>query len=208
MINCEELKAVTVYRLNSVAWFRSSEEQFWQLHNTAGKMEIYWPLIQEPANRWRSSEHLYHASKYSADVQCMPKDSKPGDTPFVRERIRNHSSPLYAKATQKCAVAAGLVRKDWETEEVRIKAMLWVLELKLFWNPFTFGKTLATTGDLPIVELLRPGREKDSFWGAVDKGDGTCVGQNVFGKLLVDVRSRMDAVKRGQFTFPDGFLLP
>lgn len=208
MQNLDELKATTVYRTDSVAWFRSSKDSLWELHNTAGQMELWWPLKREPVNRWRSSEQLYHASKYGSDVQCLPDSPKPGDSPFVRERIRAHTSPLFAKGTQKKAEKLGLVRKDWEAEDVKIKSMLWVLELKLFWNQFAFGKVLASTGSVPIVELLRAGREKDAFWGAVDKGDGTCVGQNVLGKLLVDVRSRMDAVKRGKFSFPDGFLLP
>lgn len=106
--------------------------------------------------------------------------------------------------TQKCAEKAGLVRKDWESQEVRIKSMLWVLELKLYWNPMPFGKVLADSGTLPIVEVS----SKTDFWGASERPDGTLVGSNVLGKLLADLRSRMDAVKRKQFTFPDGFLLP
>ena len=82
--------------------------------------------------------------------------------------------------------------------------MLWVLELKLYWNQSTFGEKLMATGNLPIVEIST----KDDFWGCKEVSAGCLVGLNVLGKLLMDVRSRMDMVKRGQFTYPNGWLLP
>ena len=106
--------------------------------------------------------------------------------------------------TQKAAVKAGLVRPDWEgQEEVRLKAMLWVLELKLHFNPSTFGETLRATEGRQIVEVSR----KDDYWGCKPAGDGLLVGQNHLGKLLCDVRSRMSDILRGKFTYPKGFLL-
>ena len=57
--------------------------------------------------------------------------------------------------TQKCAVTAGLVRPDWDDPniEVRIQAMLWVVELKLYWNPLTFvieqSRNVLIWGTLP-----------------------------------------------------------
>ncbi|HNQ88450.1 MAG TPA: NADAR family protein [Verrucomicrobiota bacterium] len=207
-LDLEYIKEITSYRIDGSAWFRSSTDPRWELHNMVGKMPIFWPLTRDPANRWGSSEALFQASQYTSDAQCLPASAAPGRNPFVRERIRQTSSPLWAKRTQKCAIAKGLVRKDWEAEDVQIKSMLWVLELKLFWNPETFGQVLAATGDRPIIELLNPKRKRDFFWGAVDDCAGGCRGCNVLGKLLMDVRSRLESVKRGEFTFPGGFLLP
>lgn len=110
-----------------------------------------------------------------------------------------------AKMTQKCAVKAGMVRKDWEDEklEIRIHSMLWVLELKLWCNPRTFGSVIKSTGDLPIVEKSR----KDDFWGAKENG-GVLVGSNVLGKLLTLLRDeKYDQVRNREFTYPGGFLI-
>lgn len=203
MLNVDELKAVTIYKRDSSAWFKTKADPHFCLSNMAGGFEIFWPSKRATENKWASSEQLYQASKYSGDVQCLPA-SKPNADPVVRNRIRAHKDSRGAKMTQKCAEKAGLVRPDWETQEIRIKAMLWVLELKLYWNPTTFGKALADTGSLPIVEVS----SKNAFWGTIEQSNGSLAGSNVLGKLLVDLRTRIDAVKKGQFTFPDGFLLP
>ena len=202
MLNLDEFKELTVYRKDSSAWFRKKADPRFELSNIP-TFEIFWPLLREPANRWPTSEHLYQASKYDSKVQCLP-ESNPNADPFVRNRIKAEKTALGAKGTQKCAVKAGFVRKDWETNEIRIQSMLWVLELKLYWNSQTFGRILAATGTLPIVEVS----SKSDFWGAKEQPNGNLTGRNVLGKLLTHLRPRMDAVKKGQFTFPDGFLLP
>jgi predicted NAD-dependent protein-ADP-ribosyltransferase YbiA (DUF1768 family) len=193
MIN--QLKEVVRHRKDATAWFFSKDNPRWPLSNMAGQMPVYWPLQRDNANFWNASEQLYQASKYGSDVVCLPKDADYKTEPYVRRRIRAQKAARGAKMTQKCAVSAGLVRKDWEdaVEEVRIKSMLWVLELKLYWNPLTFGRELKETGDLPIVEIST----KDGFWGCKEPEAGVLLGSNVLGKLLSDVRSRLDAVKRG-----------
>ena len=169
----------------------------------AGGMPIFWPLQRISANLWNSSEQLYQAAKYDCNTQCIP-ESNPQADPYVRNRIRAATNPKHAKLTQKCAAYAGLIRKDWADpeKEVRIKAMLWVLELKLYWNQATFGWLLAQTKDMPIVEVS----SKDDFWGCYIRGD-YLVGRNVLGKLLMQVRERSAEIKRGNFTHPDGWLL-
>ena len=201
----ETLKETSVYQKNKTAWFFSKEDPRWRLSNMAGEMTVYWPLLRSNPNRWNSSEQLYQATKYGSEVMCLPA-ANPGADPCVRRRIREQGAARGAKMTQKCAVSAGLVRKDWDDPqtEVRIQSMLWVLELKLYWNPMTFGRELAATVELPIVEISK----KDEFWGCKDSGDGSLQGSNVLGKLLMDVRSRLEPVKRGQFTSPQGWLLP
>ena len=204
----DELKKPVHYQKNATAWFfdKVGSGSRWLLSNMAGKMPIYWPLDKIDKNLWNSSEQLYQSSKYGSEVSCLPANAKSKKNPYVRQRIRADNTPRGAKATQKCAENKGLVRKGWadaETE-VRIQAMLWVLELKLYWNQSTFGEKLMATGNLPIVEIST----KDDFWGCKEVSAGCLVGLNVLGKLLMDVRSRMDMVKRGQFTYPNGWLLP
>jgi len=106
--------------------------------------------------------------------------------------------------TQKCAEKAGCRRGDWAdlTKEVRICSMLWVLELKLS-NYREFKKALLATGDKPIVEVSR----KDDFWGCIPDGD-YLTGKNILGQLLTDLRLRMDEVSAGNFSYPQGWLLP
>ena len=191
------------YVKNEVAWFYRKSGPNWTLSNMAGGMPVYWPMVVAPENLWRSSEHLYQAAKYGSGVRIVPA-SNPGADPCVRNRIRAQRGPRGAKMTQKCAVAAGLVREDWEAEEVRLLAMTWVIEVKLACNPEAFGSALADTGDKDIVEIST----KDRFWGCVESSDGTVVGQNNLGRILMDVRGRMAAVLAGEFSHPDGFLLP
>lgn len=193
------------YSKKDTAWFFTKDDPRWELSNMAGGMPVFWPAERCPANRWSSTEQLYQSSKYSTDVRCRPRNAGPEVDPCVRNRIRAQATPRGAKMTQKCAVEAGLVRPDWgPPAEVRLKAMLWVLELKLFWNRQTFGRALEGTGDLPIVEIS----SKDPFWGCLERPDGTLEGENHLGRLLMDVRSRFPAILRRGFTFPDGFLLP
>ena len=194
------------YRKTSVAWFCCEEDPRWELSNMAGGMQIFWPPTRHPANRWNSAEQLYQSSKYSTDVMCLPKVTGGSDTdPCVRNRIRAQKAPRGAKLTQKCAVAAGLVRADWgPPHEIRLKAMLWVLELKLFWNRSSFGEVLESTKDQPIVEIST----KDDFWGCIEHPAGILVGANHLGLLLMQVRERIPTILRRRFTYPEGFLLP
>ena len=198
-LDIEKLKAKESYGVNECAWFFTKEDSYWELSNMAGAMPVIFDGF-----RLNSSEQLYQASKYAPDVECLPQ-SNPGAEPNVRKRIMDSKAARGAKMTQKCAVKAKLVRDDWEDDrfEVRIHSMLWVLELKLWANPRTFGEVLKSTGNLPIVEKSK----KDGFWGGKEK-DGMLVGSNVLGKLLTILRDeKYDKVLNRKFTYPEGFLL-
>lgn len=192
------------YRRSEVAWFYKKVNRHWLFSNMAGQMPIYWPSKQCPANRWGSTEQLYQASKFSTKVRCSPEHHKRNADPCVRNRIKAQRGPRGAKMTQKCAVKAGLVRRDWDAPaNVKLKSMLWVLELKLFCNPDTFGAELAKTGTKPIVEVST----KDDFWGCKPV-KGALVGENSLGRLLMKVRANRNRILKGKFTYPRGFLLP
>lgn len=199
-LNIEKLIAEERYGLDECAWFFSKKDSFWELSNMAGKMPIKFG-----DQRWNSSEQLYQASKYAPDVECVPESNPDAKPRNVRERIMAQKAAKGSKMTQKCAVKAGLVRKDWEDErfEIRIHSMLWVLELKLWCNPRSFGETLKSTGNLPIVEKSK----KDAFWGGKENR-GSLIGRNVLGKLLTILRDeKYEKVRNREFTYPEGFLL-
>jgi hypothetical protein len=50
-----------------------------------------------------------------------------------------------------------------------------------------FGSVLLATGDAAIVERS----SKDRYWGAVESAAGTLEGQNVLGRLLMELREEL-----------------
>ena len=78
-------------------------------------------------------------------------------------------------------------RPDWD--EVRYKVMRWCLRVKLAQNYAEFGRLLLATRDRPIVEQSR----KDDYWGAklADEAGDTLIGQNVLGRLLMELREKL-----------------
>ena len=84
-------------------------------------------------------------------------------------------------------------RQDWN--EIRHRVMRWCLRVKLTQNYEEFGQLLLTTNDQPIVEQSR----KDDFWGAklVDNTGEILVGQNVLGRLLMELREKLKGDTEG-----------
>jgi len=86
--------------------------------------------------------------------------------------------------------------------------MRWVLRVKLAQHMKRFGAVLLATGEAPIVERS----SKDRYWGAVESRDGTLEGQNVLGRLLMELREEMRAKSYEELAVVmpprvDGFLL-
>ena len=67
--------------------------------------------------------------------------------------------------------------------------MRWCLRAKLAQNYEEFGRLLLPTRDRPIVEQFR----KDDCWGAklTDAAGNTLIGQNVLGRLLIELREKL-----------------
>ena len=65
--------------------------------------------------------------------------------------------------------------------------MKWCLRVKLAQNWERFGELFRSTGDKPVVEESR----KDDFWGAKRSENGTLVGMNVLGRLLMELRQEL-----------------
>jgi ribA/ribD-fused uncharacterized protein len=104
--------------------------------------------------------------------------------PEVQSMILAEASPMTAKMRSKPYRAQ--TRPDWD--EIRFKVMRWCLRVKLAQNFDEFGRLLLATREKQIVEQSR----KDDYWGAKLSADGeTLVGQNVLGRLLMELRERL-----------------
>lgn len=153
----------TYYR-SEVVIIHKTKDDFGGLSNMASG----YPL-QIHGIRVLTSEALYQACRF------------PHIPELQREIIGQHS-PMTAKMKSK--PHRDNSRPDWE--QVRFKVMRWCLRVKLAQNYETFGTLLLSTGEHPIVELSR----KDDYWGAkaIDDSGEVLVGQNVLGRLLMELR--------------------
>lgn len=120
----------------------------------------------------RTIEALYQACRFPS-------------RPDVQQFIIAEPSPLVAK--RKTLPYRSETRPDWDS--VRHKIMRWSLQVKLAQNYNKFGELLLATGARPIVEQSR----KDNYWGAFVKEGGFLVGQNVLGRLLMELRMHLQA---------------
>jgi len=116
-----------------------------------------------------TSEALYQACRFP-------------HLPEVQREIIGQYSPMTAKMKSKPHRKDS--RSDWD--HVRTKIMRWCLRVKLAQNYDEFGRLLLATKDRPIVEQSR----KDDYWGAkaVGVADETLIGQNILGRLLMELR--------------------
>ena len=148
------------------AVFLKTNERFGGLSNMAPGFPIFVNGV-----RIRTSEALYQACRF-------PR------RPDVQRQIVDDASPMTAKMRSK--PFRGDTRPDWEA--VRVNVMRWCLRVKLSQNWETFGRLLTSTADMPIVEkkVRRP-----DFWGACEMPDGTLVGMNVLGRLLMELREQL-----------------
>jgi len=145
--------------------FLKTKERFGGLSNMAGGFPL-----RVNGVRIRTSEALYQACRFP-------------HMPDVQRTIIDERSPMTAKMRSKPFRKDS--RPDWDA--VRVKIMRWSLRVKLAQNWREFGRLLLSTGVRPIVEQSR----KDDFWGAKVVEDGTLVGMNVLGRLLMELREQL-----------------
>lgn len=126
----------------------------------------------------RTSEALYQACRFP-------------HLPNIQEIILAERSPMTAKMRGK--PFRGDTRPDWN--EVRVNVMRWCLRVKLAQNFSSFGDLLQSTGKMPIVEKKI---KKTDFWGAKVTDEGTLVGQNVLGRLLMELREQLATCTESQ----------
>lgn len=164
----------TYYPENSIVFLKTNEP-FGGLSNMAPGF----PLLVNGC-QVRTAEALYQACRFPSrpDVQALIIDEK---------------SPMTAKMKSKPFRSD--TRGDWDT--VRVEIMKWCLRVKLAQNMEKFGSLLLATGEHPIVEK---NIRKQDFWSAKEMPDGSLVGQNVLGRLLMEVRERFKNGRRDSFT--------
>ena len=153
------------YKRSEVVSFRRTNERFGGLSNMAPGFPLLVNGIQI-----KTSEALYQACRFP-------------HLPEIQRMIIEEKSPMTAKMLSKPYRKQS--RADWDS--VKVKIMRWCLRLKLAQNWETFGEVLYASGDLPIVEDSR----KDDFWGATKDEDHNLVGQNILGRLLMELRDHL-----------------
>ena len=154
-----------VYDRETSVVFLKTKERFGGLSNMASGFPL-----RVNGVRIKTSEALYQACRFP-------------HMPEVQQLIIGENSPMTAKMRSK--PYRRVSRHDWDF--VRVKIMRWCLRVKLAQNWREFGRLLLATGDRPIVEQS----SKDDFWGAKVADDGTLVGMNVLGRLLMELREHL-----------------
>jgi ribA/ribD-fused uncharacterized protein len=160
-----------LYHRDDVVTFRRTSEPFGGLSNMAPGFPILVGSV-----RAKTAEALYQACRFP-------------HRPDLQEAILAENSPMTAKMRAKPHRDES--RGDWGVARVRI--MKWCLRAKLACNAITFGSLLLSTGARPIVEDSR----RDAYWGAIPGPNDTLVGENVLGRLLMDIRARLQVDPQG-----------
>lgn len=165
MMSDEELYKVYEYHpQNAIVFFRVKEA--WGGFSNMGNG---FPLVVNGI-AIRNTEALYQALRYPSDTDLQMK---------IIAQNGGYGSKLAGKPHRDTPKN----RADWEAHKVNI--MRYVLRVKLAQNFDAFGQLLANSGTQPIVELSR----RDAFWGCqIVKGTDILRGQNVLGKLLMELR--------------------
>lgn len=166
--------------------FKKTNEQYGGLSNMAPGFPLFVNGVHI-----NTSEALYQVCRYP-------------HMPDVQHLIIGERSPMTAKMRSRPYRKDS--RPDWN--QIRVAVMRWCLRMKLAQNWEKFVGLLLATGDRPIVEKSG----KDDFWGAKPLENGTLVGQNVLGRLLMELREELrgpDAEKLRSVDLPkiSNFLL-
>ena len=162
--------------------FLKTKERFGGLSNMAPGFPLEVNHI-----RIRTSEALYQACRFP-------------HLPDVQRWIIAERSPMTAKMRSKPFRKES--RSDWDA--VRVKTMRWCLRVKLAQNWREFGRLLLAAGDRPIIEQSR----KDDFWGAKVADDGTLIGMNVLGRLLMELREQLKGDEAESLRFIEPLPIP
>ncbi len=169
MISNKELFVICEYEQDQVNVFCKVQEAWGGFSN----MSNGFPLIVNGI-KIKNTEALYQALRYPGNAELQKK---------IIDQNGGYSSKLASKPHRKTAEN----RADWEQHKVNI--MRYVLRVKLAQNFDDFGCLLAASGTQPIVELSR----RDDYWGCkVIKGTEALRGQNVLGKLLMELREEYE----------------
>lgn len=154
-----------IYVRSKCIVFHKTKDAFGGLSNMAGGF----PLEVNGVKIF-TAEALYQACRFP-------------HLPDIQKIIIGQHSPMTAKMKGK--PFRNQTRADWNL--LRTKIMRWCLRVKLAQHYEVFGDLLLQTGDLPIVEQS----SKDDFWGAKIQYDDVLIGENILGRLLMQLRERL-----------------
>jgi ribA/ribD-fused uncharacterized protein len=159
-------------RFEDCVVFHKVKEEWGGLSNMSNEFPLRVEGIEVP-----SSEALYQALRFphqpdwQREILEAPHAMRAKMRARMGGRKRNHS------------------RADWD--QIQVEAMKWCLRVKLAQHfQDYFLRLLRWTAPHPIVELSR----KDRFWGAVQDPDGVLRGENMLGRLLVELREEVMAL--------------
>lgn len=107
--------------------------------------------------------------------------------PKIQKEILGCKSPMGAKMIARRERELLGRGKMWDEAPSDIPLMKECLELKLEQHPELKEKLVETGNAVIIEDCTTHDRESARFWGAVKKG-GKWVGENVFGKLWMEIR--------------------
>ena len=125
---------------------------------------------------WKTAEAYFQSLRFAAN------DS-------IRETIRIQKSPMAAKIVAKQNASRMVVQPMSEQD---VENMRSTLRLKFKCNQVPLEENLLLTGTRTIIEDCT-GRTKGSgqFWGAYELPNGLLYGQNMLGKLLMELRKEL-----------------
>ena len=163
------------YKKENVCWFIKAADPFGCLSNMFQK--DLKNQLKVNGVLFRSSEALYQACRFP-------------DYPEIQTKVQLQTSPLAAKMVTK-PHRLEKSREDWD--EVRVEIMKWVLRVKLACNYKQMGAYLIASNNEKFIDanksIVEISTKKDRFWGTVDDGNGNLDGENVLGKLLMELRT-------------------
>ena len=126
---------------------------------------------------WKTAEAYFQSLRFAPDD-------------VVRETIRIQKSPMAAKKVAKENASRMVVVPMSDAD---IMNMWEVLNLKFKCNQIPLEENLLLTGERPIIEdcTSRP-TQSGLFWGAKMLPNGKWDGQNMLGKLLMELRREIN----------------
>ncbi|WP_297439225.1 NADAR family protein [uncultured Clostridium sp.] len=157
-------KKFRIYKETESIVFMKTNEAFGGLSNMAPLYPIVINGIEIA-----TSEALYQAFRFT-------------DVSNVQRLIIREKNPMTAKQISRNYDS--YTRSDWDL--IRVNVMRWCLRAKLMCNFNKFRSLLLSTGEKSIVEKSY----KDNFWGATPNDKGELIGENVLGRLLMELREQ------------------
>lgn len=147
---------------------------FYRIREAHGCLSNMAPMkVQLGGMRFRTAEHAYQAQRLCEQPELLEEAMAIPGPVDMKRFVYSHR---------------GAWHPDWESDygQEAVRTMRLVLLAKARQNP-GFANHLLQAGDKPVVEQSAT----DQFWGATPAPDGTLVGRNILGRLLMELREML-----------------